>query len=170
MAERYCHVRRTTALRGTDGRRLDAVGRIKVSTLIDASPGEVWRSIEDVGSHVEWMGDAEAIRFLSRRRQGTGTRFECDTVVGPLRLTDVMEITEWKPRRSMGVRHSGLVTGSGRFTLRRARGGRTRFTWDERLRFPWWMGGPFGAVLGAEVLRFVWNGNLRRLRRRVERR
>ena len=53
-----------------------------------------------------------------------------------------MEITEWKPRRQMGVRHVGVVTGDGRFTLRRRSGGRTRFTWTETLRFPAWMGGP----------------------------
>ena len=53
-----------------------------------------------------------------------------------------MEITEWRPGRAMGVRHVGLVTGTGRFTLRKARGGRTRFTWTERLRFPLLPGRP----------------------------
>lgn len=145
------------------------MGRIRVSTVIDATPAAVWRSLEDVGSHVEWMADAEAIRFRGDRRSGRGTVFECDTRVGPLKLTDVMEITEWSPRRAMGVRHTGVVTGTGRFTLRRARGGRTRFTWQERLRFPWWLGGPVGGVIGAEVLRLIWKGNLRRLKGNVER-
>jgi uncharacterized protein YndB with AHSA1/START domain len=144
------------------------VGRIKVSTVIEASPTEVWRSIEDISTHTEWMGDAEAIRFLGKRRRGRGTRFECDTRVGPLLLTDVMEITEWSPRRAMGVRHVGVVRGEGRFTLRRLRGGRTRFTWAERLRFPWWMGGPIGGLVGGRVLSLVWRANLRRLKRRVE--
>ena len=144
------------------------MGRIRVSTIIDATPSEVWRAVEDVGSHVEWMADAEAIRFRTPQRRGRGTTFECDTRVGPLRLTDVMEITDWSPRRAMGVRHVGIVTGDGRFTLRRARGGRTRFTWRERLHFPWWMGGELGGVIGGEVLRLVWKGNLRRLQRKVE--
>lgn len=141
---------------------------IRVSTVIDASPAEVWRAVEDIGTHVEWMEDAVAIRFLGARRHGVGTRFECDTKVGPFSLTDVMEITRWSPRRAMGVRHVGVVTGDGVFTLRRASGGRTRFTWKERLTFPWWMGGPFGAVFGGEVLRRVWKGNLRTLKRRIE--
>ncbi|MEZ5141721.1 MAG: SRPBCC family protein [Acidimicrobiales bacterium] len=141
---------------------------IRVSTTIDASPATVWQAIEDVGSHVRWMEDAVAIRFLSSKRHGVGTRFECDTAVGPLSLTDVMEITEWVPRKAMGVRHVGVVTGSGRFTLRRVRGGATRFTWKERLVFPWWLGGPFGAVIGGEVLRLVWKRNLRNLRELVE--
>ena len=79
-----------------------------------------------------------------------------------------MEITRWEPRRAMGVRHVGLVTGSGTFTLRRRPGGRTRFTWREDLTFPWWMGGPFGAVVGGEVLRVVWKRNLARLKEIVE--
>jgi uncharacterized protein YndB with AHSA1/START domain len=144
------------------------VARIKVRTDIDATPRAVWRALSDVGSHVEWMADAEQIRFDSEQRSGVGTRFECDTRVGPLRLTDHMEITEWAPGRSMGVRHTGVVTGTGRFRLRARRGGRTRFTWTERLRFPWWLGGPIGAAIGSEVLRLVWKGNLARLKARIE--
>ena len=82
-----------------------------------------------------------------------------------------MEITEWRTGRAMGVRHTGLVTGSGRFTLRRSRRAAhraTRFTWSERLRFPWWMGGPVGGVVGGRVMKVVWRRNLRRLRAQIE--
>jgi hypothetical protein len=144
------------------------VARIRVSTVIDAPPRAVWAAIEDVGSHVDWMADAVAIRFLTDRESGVGARFECDTQLGPLSLTDVMEITEWKPRKAMGIRHVGVVTGEGRFTLRRARSGRTRFTWTESLRFPWWMGGPLGALVGGQALRLVWKRNLRVLKALVE--
>jgi hypothetical protein len=114
------------------------------------------------------MADAVAIRFTSRRQHGAGTTFDCDTKIGPFRLTDRMEITEWRPRRVMGVRHVGLVTGTGRFTLRRRRGGRTRFRWDERLSFPWYLGGPVGAAVAAPVLRRIWRRNLANLKRLVE--
>ena len=67
--------------------------RINVSTVIDARPGEVWAVVEDIASHVDWMADAEAIRFTTERTSGVGTTFECDTKVGPFRLTDVMQIT-----------------------------------------------------------------------------
>jgi hypothetical protein len=127
----------------------------------------VWSAIDDVGSHVEWMADAVAIRFRGDQRAGAGTTFECDTKVGPLSLTDIMEISSWKPGREMGVRHVGLVRGSGRFTLDAVKGG-TRFTWRERLTFPWWLGGSLGAVVGGEVLRLVWRKNLRNLKRLVE--
>lgn len=144
------------------------MGRIRVSTTIDAPPARVWDDIKDIASHVQWMEDAVAIRFTSSKRSGVGAAFDCDTKVGPFRLTDRMEVTEWKPRKVMGIRHVGLVTGTGRFTLRKRRRGRTTFRWEERLAFPWWMGGPVGAEVGGLVLRLVWKRNLRNLRRRFQ--
>jgi hypothetical protein len=142
------------------------VARIRVSTVLDAPPEVVWTDVEDISTHHEWMADAVAIRFLGDQRRGVGTRFVCDTKVGPFRLTDEMEITEWAPGRAMGVTHTGLVTGTGRFTLRRVRGGRTRFQWKERLRFPWWLGGPVGALAAKPVLTWVWRRSMRDLQRR----
>ena len=79
-----------------------------------------------------------------------------------------MEITEWAPGKAMGVRHTGLVTGTGRVTLKKATGGRTQFQWKEKLVFPWWMGGRLGAAVGAPILARIWRANLARLRARVE--
>jgi uncharacterized protein YndB with AHSA1/START domain len=148
------------------------VTRICVSADNDASPAAVWRVLEPIESHVDWMADAELIRFSTDQTRGVGTRFECVTKVGPIRLTDRMEITQWEPERAMGVRHHGVVTGTGRFVLEPVDGGRrTRFTWDEELRFPWWLGGPVGERLGGHaVMRRIWRGNLDRLRALVERR
>ncbi len=142
---------------------------MKVSTVIAARPAQVWPHLADLSSHVEWMADAETIRFTTPQQQGVGTSFECDTKVGPLRLTDRMEVTEWKPGRAMGVRHRGLVGGTGRFTLKAMRGGRTRFAWEERLHFPLWCGGPVGALLARPVLTRIWRSNLAGLKSRVER-
>jgi hypothetical protein len=113
------------------------------------------------------MHDAEAIRITSSRATGLGTTFECATRVGPLRLSDTMEVVEWKERRTIGIRHTGLVQGHGRFTLRLRPGG-TLFTWEERLRFPWWMGGPVGSVVSKPVLRSIWKRNLATLKEMVE--
>jgi hypothetical protein len=101
-----------------------------VSIIIDRPPSVVWRSVEDIASHVEWMADAEAIRFTSASTRGVGTTFDCDTKIGPFRLTDRMEITEWVPAATMGVSHVGIVTGSGRFELREVGKGRTEFIWE----------------------------------------
>src|SRR3546814_19741659 len=89
--------------------------------MLAAPPDAVWRDLEDLATHSEWMADAVAIRFLTDQRSGVGTTFECDTKVGPIRLTDVMEITEWRPGKAMGVRHTGIVPGTGRFTLKNGR-------------------------------------------------
>ena len=135
-------------------------------TLVDAPPDRVWADLRHLASHAEWMHDAVAIRFTSRQRQGVGTTFDCDTRVGPFRLTDRMEVTEWDEGRALGIHHVGLVTGEGRFSLRPARRGRTHFVWEERLRFPWWMGGPVGALVARPVLRRIWRRNLRNLQQR----
>jgi hypothetical protein len=141
--------------------------RVRVHTTIDAPPRAVWHRLADIADHVSWMADAVSIRFTGDQRSGVGTTFECETRVGPLRTLDVMEVTEWRERRSMGVRHSGLVTGTGRFVLRRRGRHRTRLEWDETLRFPWWLGGALGGLVGGPVLRLVWRGNLRRFARLV---
>ena len=142
--------------------------RLRVGITIAASPAEVWRVIEPIERHVDWMADAVSITFTSAARRGVGTRFDCSTRIGPLRTTDRMEVTEWTPGRSLGIEHQGVVTGRGRFTLRRRPRGRTRFTWTEELHFPRWLGGPVGAAVARPVLRGVWRRNLRRLRRLVE--
>lgn len=141
---------------------------IRTCITIDASPAAVWADVKRLDSHVEWMRDAESIDFRSRRRTGVGTELECRTRLGPLATTDVLVVTEWRPRRAIGITHEGAVRGGGRFTLRRKRGGRTQFCWSERLRFPWWMGGPLGELVARPLLRALWTGNLRRLKARVE--
>jgi carbon monoxide dehydrogenase subunit G len=143
------------------------VPRIVVEQTIDAPPPVVWRRLADIADHVSWMADAASIRFTGDRRTGVGTTFECETRIGPLRTLDVMEVTEWDDERALGVRHRGVVTGTGRFTLGPAGADRTRVVWDEELAFPWWLGGPLGGLAARPVLRAVWRGNLRRLASRV---
>lgn len=167
--------------------------KIQVGVRIAASPADVWFAIQDVESHTEWMRDAVAIRFLGHQRQGAGTRFVCDTKVGPFSLSDVMEITEWSPGQRMGVRHAGLVAGEGAFTLvkvessedeendqkddseapenseaKAATTSHTYFQWEEKLRFPWRLGGPITAAAAWPVLRSMWKGNLQRLKAKIE--
>ena len=94
-----------------------AVPNISIETIIEASLEEVWESVEDIQSHVNWMDDAVSIDFVGSRQQGVGTTFDCETKIGPFKLTDRIEITEWVERETIGVSHKGLVSGSGRFTL-----------------------------------------------------
>lgn len=144
------------------------MGRIRVSTVIKASPARVWEEVRHIDRHVDWMADAESISFTSLQTSGTGTTFDCVTKVGPITLVDKMAVTAWRDGREVGVRHQGLVTGIGSFTLAGIRRGRTRFTWEERLTFPWWMGGRAGGVVGGAVMRQIWKRNLRVLKALVE--
>lgn len=146
------------------------MARITVGIDLPASPEAVWNIVEPVERHVDWMADAVAIRFVGEQTRGVGTAFLCDTKVGPITLTDKMEITTWEPRREMGVRHVGVVTGTGTFTLTPIDDGKgTRFVWSEELTFPWWLGGKLGEVIGGKiVMRAIWRRNLRELRKIVE--
>ena len=132
-----------------------------------ASPERVWAELADLASHSEWMGDAETIEFVTGQTTGIGTRMRVPTRIGPLRSVDLMTVVEWEEGRSIGVEHVGAVAGVGRFQLRPSATG-TELTWTEVLRFPWWMGGRWGAWLARPVLRRIWRRNLERLRRRVE--
>ena len=140
---------------------------VLVRTEIDAPTGRVWREVSSIADHVTWMEDAVEIRFTSSRTSGVDTTFACETRIGPIELTDHMRITEWVEGSVIGVEHTGVVRGTGRFTLAPTPDGRTVFSWDETLRFPWWLGGPVGEVSAAWVLRRVWRRNLDNLAARV---
>lgn len=143
---------------------------VVVATTINVTPDQLWATLEPIETHVEWMADAESIEFLTEQRRGVGTRFECLTKVGPIRLRDIMEITAWEPAQRMGVRHHGIVTGVGEFTLGPADDGRaTRFTWEESLVLRWWFGGALGERLVLRhVMGAIWRRNLRRLKALAE--
>lgn len=145
--------------------------RIRVRRVVDAPARVVWEELSSIERHVEWMADALTLEFVGEQRRGTGTTFDCDTRVGPLRTRDRMTVTEWQEGRAIGVRHTGVVTGEGRFTVEDVAnppGERAAVTWQEQLRFPWYFGGPLGALVAKPLLRRVWRGNLDRLATRCQ--
>jgi hypothetical protein len=145
------------------------MSHIQVSIDINAPVSRVWEIVEPVERHIDWMADAVAIRFQTEQTRGVGTTFFCDTKVGPIKLVDVMTITAWEPNAVMGVTHTGVVTGTGEFTLTALSETTTRFTWTESLVFPWWLGGPIGAIVGGQiVMKAIWRRNLRKLKKLVE--
>ncbi|MHB8487951.1 MAG: SRPBCC family protein [Candidatus Dormibacteria bacterium] len=142
--------------------------RIRVATIVEASPEATWAVIENIETHVAWMADAASIIFKTSQRSGEGTVFDCVTRVGPIRLVDRMSITRWVPGAAMGVDHRGAVRGSGVFTLRAIGTRRTLFSWEEALKFPWWLGGSVGEIIARPLLTRIWRGNMVRLKRIVE--
>lgn len=145
------------------------MGSIRVAIDINASTQRVWEIVEPIERHIDWMADAVAIRFKSEQTRGTGTEFYCDTKVGPIKLVDEMKITSWVPQEAMGVTHTGVVTGTGEFTLEPLSPTSTRFVWTEVLVFPWWLGGKLGALVGGQiVMKAIWRKNLRILKKLAE--
>jgi uncharacterized membrane protein len=136
--------------------------RVRGEVIVEAPIDVTWSALADIAGHVEWMADAESITFTSPQRTGIGTTFDCLTKVGPLTTTDKMTVTEWDELRAFGVRHSGIVVGSGVFELSALSPAATKVTWTEELRFPVWLGGAMTAILAKPVLRRIWRGNLRR--------
>jgi uncharacterized protein YndB with AHSA1/START domain len=142
---------------------------IHVCTTIAAPPDDVWRAVERIESHTDWMLDAESITFRGDQREGVGAEFDCRTRVGPLHTNDHLVVTRWEPGVAMGIEHRGAVTGVGEFRLHpRAGGVSTDFCWEETLTFPWWLGRLTGERVGRPVLRRIWEGNLRRLKTTIE--
>ena len=122
----------------------------------------VWAALADLASHTAWMRDARSLEFIGEQRSGVGTRMEVETVVGPFRTLDEMEVVGWDEGRSIEVVHVGIVKGRGTLEASPDDGG-TRVSWAETIRFPWWLGGPITSWLARPVLRRVWLGNLERL-------
>ena len=136
---------------------------VDISQHIPASPEVVWAELRQIDRHVNWMLDAAAIRFVSPNREGVGTKFECDTKIGPLKVTDVMEVTEWIEGRSIRVRHVGVVSGEGNLELVPETDGSSLIRWSEDLKFPWYFGGTLGAQMLRPIFVRIWRGNLKRL-------
>lgn len=139
---------------------------ILVSVTIDAPREKVWDDISRLVSHVEWMSDAKQIDFVSEQTSGIGTVMEVETRIGPLRTTDRIEVVEWNRPGEISVIHTGLFSGEGTFALDDLDGNRTRFSWQEAIRFPWYLGGKLGALAARPILRRVWRRNLEALQRR----
>jgi len=134
-----------------------------VSRVIDAPPGLVWPVVCDIGTHSDWQVDVRSVTFTSTSTRGVGTTYDCDTRLGPIRMRIPMTVVEWDDGRAIAVAYEGTLSGGGRITLTRKRKQRTKVTWAARVRFPWWMGGPVGALAAAQTLRLVWRANLRNL-------
>jgi len=135
---------------------------VRVSIDIAASRQEVWDEVSVIESHTEWMTDAERIDFMTDERSGLGTEIAVLTKVGPFKTTDHMTFTEWQPPATMAVEHRGIFTGFGRFSLDVVDHDLTRLSWEEVIRFPWYLGGPISALIARPILSRIWRRNLER--------
>ena len=140
---------------------------ITVSVDIAAPPETVWAKLADLSSHSEWMSDAVSIAFATKQRRGIGVRMEVPTRVGPICVTDIMEVDAWTEGKLIGVRHVGRISGWGRFDLSANASG-TRLTRVEQLRFLWYMGGVLAEWFYQPALRWIFRANLTSFQRWIE--
>ena len=134
--------------------------RIETSIIINKPLDTVWQEVKVMENHVNWMEDAVKIDILSENNSGIDTKMNV--------LTDIITVTEWKEKESIGVIHEGIVTGEGIFYLTALNESQTEFRWEETLKFPIYLGGVIGEFFGSYVLKYIWKKNLKNLKEIIE--
>ena len=127
---------------------------ITLSVDVDAPVQTVWDVVTDWENQGEWMLGTR-VRVTGGDGRSRGSELAATTGVGPLGVTDTMEIVGWDPPHRATVRHTGtVVRGSGTFTVVERDADRAEFVWSEDLDLPL---GALGA-LGWPVVRplFAW--------------
>ncbi|MGW7384943.1 SRPBCC family protein [Streptomyces sp. NPDC054794] len=101
---------------------------------------EAWRRLTEWPRHA---GTVPLTRVVVTTEPPTrqGTRFVARTGLGPLSLSDPMEVTVWRPPHDGEpglcrlVKRGRTVLGWAELEVRPGPGGRTRVLWREELRF-----------------------------------
>jgi carbon monoxide dehydrogenase subunit G len=147
------------------------VTRVELTVPVDvaAPPDAVWRKVTDWERQGDWMLGTRVRTTSGGDGRRLGATLEAVTGIGPLGVTDRMEIVEWTPPRRCVVRHLGrVVRGEGVFEVVPVGSDRARLLWSELLDLPL---GRLGA-LGWRVLRPAFGAgvahSLRRLARQCE--
>ena len=123
---------------------------LTVPVDVDAPAAAVWRKVTDWEGQGDWMLGTRVRTTGEGDGRRLGATLAAVTGIGPLGVTDRMEIVEWTPPRRCVVRHLGrVVRGDGVFEVVPLDADRARFLWSELLDLPL---GRLGA-LGWPVLR-----------------
>ena len=135
---------------------------------VDASVEEVFAAATDWEGQGAWMVGTRVTPTRYRGR-GVGGRTVAVTEVGPVRILDPMEITEWDPPRSCTVLHTGtVVRGPGAFQVQPRPDGGSVFVWREDLDLPFGVLGRLGWPLVKPLAALGMQWSLRRFARWVE--
>lgn len=112
-----------------------------VEKIAVAAPAErAWDALTAWDRQSEWMlGTRVYATHLDGRAIGGG--LSAFTGIGPVGITDTMEITEWSPPAVCRVRHTGrVVRGTATFQVHADGPNRSVVTWSEQIIVP------FGAL------------------------
>jgi uncharacterized membrane protein len=143
--------------------------RLSQSTVISASPREVWDYLEEPENWPRFLAGITRWEIAGERRSGLGARYRVLMRVGAAEVGGLIEIVEWNECHELAWVSVTGVDQRGRWRLRRLRDGRSRV----EFRFAYGVAGSGIAGLVAERLAAPQiSGHLRRslnqLKRQVE--
>jgi uncharacterized protein YndB with AHSA1/START domain len=125
---------------------MNKLSNLTLTIKLDKPVDEVWRYLVDWQGQSKWMLQTKVWSELDQDRSvknGKGVLIFAFTGIFPklypklkLGILDTMEITTWKPPHLCEVVHIGrIIRGSGKFELKKVRGG-TIFYWQEEIIAP----------------------------------
>jgi hypothetical protein len=145
--------------------------RVELTVPVDVNvPADaVWRKVTDWKGQGDWMLATRVEVTGAGDGRHTGAILTAVTGVGPLGVTDRMEIVEWDPPRRCVVRHLGrVVRGEGVFEVVPLDAGRSRLLWSELLDLPLGRLGRLGWSVLEPAFRSGVAFSLRRMARQCE--
>jgi hypothetical protein len=145
--------------------------RVELTVPVDVNvPADaVWRKVTDWNGQRDWMLATRVEVTGAGDGRHAGAFLTAVTGVGPVGVTDRMEIVEWDPPRRCVVRHLGrVVRGEGVFEVVQLDAGRSRLLWSELLDLPLGRLGRLGWSVLAPVFRAGVAFSLRRMARQCE--
>lgn len=142
---------------------------LTVPVDVDAPADAVWRTITDWPGQGAWMLGTRVAVTTGGDGRSLGAQLRAVTGVGPLGITDTMEIVEWEPPKRCVVRHTGrVVRGDGVFEVVPLGPRRSRFLWTEQLDLPLGVLGRLGWPVVKPIFRAGVVSSLRRMARLCE--
>ena len=142
---------------------------LTVPVEVAAPPDAVGRKVTDWAGQGDWRLGTRVRATSGDDGRRLGATLEAVTGVGPLGVTDRMEIVEWTPPRRCVVRHLGrVVRGEGVFEVLPLGEERARFLWSELLDLPLGRLGRLGWPLVRPAFRAGVALSLRRMARQCE--
>jgi uncharacterized protein YndB with AHSA1/START domain len=125
---------------------MNKLSNLTLTIKLDKPVDEVWRYLVDWQGQSKWMLQTKVWSELDQDRSvknGKGVLIFAFTGIFPklypklkLGILDTMEITTWEPPHLCEVVHIGrIIRGSGKFELKKVRGG-TIFYWQEEIIAP----------------------------------
>jgi fatty-acyl-CoA synthase len=138
--------------------------RVEENILVDASPEEVWRVIEDPGNYTRLVAGITRWDVEGRRDRGKGARYQMRMEVGSAQIGSLIEIVEWDPPRDMAWTSITGLDQRGRWRLREQDDGQTKVSFRLSYQAPGGLLGVISDRVGAPLV----GRNLRETLKRIK--